>query len=87
VNGLRDKARSAFYPIKRNIKFDIPIKIWLKILESVIEPITLYGCEVWGHKNSENGTNTKLRLCMQKFSKKYPLCKTVKHQIMHAEQK
>ena len=48
VNFLRDKARRAFYAIKRNIKFNIPIMIWLKILESVIEHIALYGCEVWG---------------------------------------
>jgi hypothetical protein len=48
VNELRDKARRAFYAIKRNIKFDIPIRIWLKILESVIEPIALCGCEVGG---------------------------------------
>jgi hypothetical protein len=34
VNDLRDKARRAFYAIKRNIEFDIPIKIWLRILES-----------------------------------------------------
>ena len=32
VNDLRDKARRAFYAIKRNIKFDLPIRIWLKIL-------------------------------------------------------
>ena len=30
VNNLRDKARRAFYAIKMNIKFDIPIRIWLK---------------------------------------------------------
>ena len=40
VNDLRDKARMAFYAIKRNIQFDIPIRIWLKI------PIAFYGCEV-----------------------------------------
>ena len=44
VNDLRDKARRAFYAIKMNIKFDIPIRFCLKILESVIEPIALYGC-------------------------------------------
>jgi hypothetical protein len=47
VNDLRDKARRAFYAIKRNIKFDIPIRTWLKILESIIEPIAIYCCEVW----------------------------------------
>ena len=30
MNDLRDKARRAFYAIKRNIKFDIPIRIWQK---------------------------------------------------------
>ena len=34
--------------MKRNIKLDIPIKIWQKIFDAVIEPIALYGCEVWG---------------------------------------
>ena len=48
VNDLRDQARRAFNTIKRNIKFNIPIRICLKILESVIEPIALYGCEAWG---------------------------------------
>jgi hypothetical protein len=36
VNELGEKARRAFYAIKRNIKVYIPIRIWLKILESVI---------------------------------------------------
>jgi hypothetical protein len=48
VKDLRDKARRAFCAIKRNITFDIPIRIRLKILKSVIEPIALYDCEVWG---------------------------------------
>jgi hypothetical protein len=48
VNDLRDKARRAFYAIKRNIDLNILIRIWLKILQSVIEPIALHGCEVWG---------------------------------------
>ena len=33
VNDMRDKIRWAFYAIKWNIKFDIPIRIWQKILE------------------------------------------------------
>ena len=31
-NDLRDKARRAFYAIKTNMQFDIPIRIWVKIL-------------------------------------------------------
>lgn len=42
VNDLREKARRAFYAIKRQIPVEIPIRIWLKLFESVIEPIALY---------------------------------------------
>ncbi len=33
---------------KKLIQIEIPIRIWLKIFQSVIEPIALYGGEVWG---------------------------------------
>ena len=55
-NDLTDKARRAFYAIKRSIKFNIPIRIWLKILESVIEPIALRGCDVWGPLTNQEFT-------------------------------
>ena len=48
INELREKARRAFYAIKKNLQTDIPIPIWLKLIECVIEPIALYGSEVWG---------------------------------------
>ena len=48
VNELQEKARRAFYAIKRGIQFDIPITIWLKIFKTVIESIVLYGSKVWG---------------------------------------
>jgi hypothetical protein len=69
VNDLREKARRAFYAIKRNIKFDIPIMI----SQSVVEPIALCGCEVWGP------------LTNQEFTKWYKHLR-IQHQIMHAEQ-
>jgi len=50
VKDLRDKARRAFYAIKRTIKIYIPIEIWLKIFQFVLEPIILYGSEIWGPK-------------------------------------
>ncbi len=56
VNDLRHKARRAFYAIKRNIKIDIPIRIWIKIIKSVIEPIALYGSEVWGPLTNQEFT-------------------------------
>ena len=48
VNDLRDKASRAFHAIKKNIKLEIPIKIWLKIFDAVMETIAPHGCEVWG---------------------------------------
>ncbi len=48
VNELKEKARRAFYAIKKSIQIEIPIRIWLKIFQSVLEPIALYGSEVWG---------------------------------------
>jgi hypothetical protein len=34
--------------IKKQIQIEIPIQIWLKQFDCVIEPIALYGSEVWG---------------------------------------
>ena len=56
VNELRDKARRAFYAIKCNIQS----RIWLKILESVIEPFMVVRSE---------GPLTKWRLSMQNSAK------------------
>lgn len=46
LNELREKDQRAFYAIKRWIKIDIPIQIWLKPFKPVIEPIVLYGSDV-----------------------------------------
>uniref|UniRef100_A0A671YR74 ribonuclease H n=1 Tax=Sparus aurata TaxID=8175 RepID=A0A671YR74_SPAAU len=48
VKELKEKAKRAFYAIKRSVQIQIPIRTWLKIFNSVIEPIALYGSEVWG---------------------------------------
>ncbi|KAK3553786.1 hypothetical protein QTP70_011156 [Hemibagrus guttatus] len=47
VDELREKARRAFCAIKKSIPVQIPVRIWLKIFHSVIEPIAPYGSEVW----------------------------------------
>ncbi len=72
----------AFYAIKRQCPIEIPIRIWLKILESVIEPIALYGSEVWGPLKNPNQDLTKWE--------KHPietlhaeLCKTILHVHRH----
>lgn len=49
VNALKDKARRALYAIRRKFwNIDIPIRIWCKIFDCVIQPIALYGSEIWG---------------------------------------
>ena len=47
INDLRDKGRWAFYTTEKASNIDIPVRIWLKIFKSVIEPILLYGSEPW----------------------------------------
>ena len=87
VKELRDMARRAFYAIKRNIQFYIPIRIWLKILESVIEPISLYGCEVWGPLTNQEFTKWgkhQIETLHAEFCKILSMF-NVDHQIMHAE--
>ncbi len=48
VKELKEKAKRVFYAIKISIKIDILVRIWLKLFKAVIEPIALYGSEVWG---------------------------------------
>ncbi len=48
VKELREKAKRAFYAIKRSVQIQTPIRTWLKIFKSAIEQIALYGSEVWG---------------------------------------
>ena len=49
INALTDKARRTYYSIRRSLnKFNPPIKICLKLFRSIIQPIILYGSEVWG---------------------------------------
>ena len=43
INALNEKAKRALIVIKRSFyNFQIPIKIWLKLFDSVLPPIALY---------------------------------------------
>ena len=49
VSALADKSRRAYYCIRKVLfQLNPPVKIWLKIFQSVIELVLLYGSEVWG---------------------------------------
>lgn len=68
VNGLKVKARKAFYTIKRKIPIDLPITTWLKILNSVIGLIMLHGSEMWGPLTNQD---------LPKWGKHPLACRTV----------
>ena len=58
VNALKEKAWKALHAIKRKCyNFQIPVKIWLKIFDSVIQPIALYSNEVWGPLSHQSYTH------------------------------
>ena len=51
MTDLTEKARKTYYFLRKSLtKYNPPIKIWLKIFDSVIKPILLYGSEIWGTK-------------------------------------
>ena len=68
IKDLKEKAHRAFYAIKHKL----PIRIWLKMYNSIITPILLYGSEVWGpisnpeFKNWDNNPAEQFQL---EFSK------------------
>ncbi len=76
IKDLTDKARRAFYSIRRPlIKFNPPIKLWIKIFHSIIKPILLYGCEIWGLKfklNYESWDKNPVEIFHLEFCKHTP---------------
>ncbi|KAL2076447.1 hypothetical protein ACEWY4_027956 [Coilia grayii] len=55
IKDLAEKARKAYYAIRRTLhQFNPPVRLWLKIFDSTIKPILLYGSEIWGTKYKNN---------------------------------
>ena len=85
VNDLREKARRAFYAIRKSIQINIPIRIWLKIFKTVIQPIALYGSEVWGPLTNQEfikWDKHQIETLHTEFARVYLKFKG-KHQTMH----
>ncbi len=82
VNALKDKARRALYAIKKECQsIEIPLPIWCKIFDSVIQPIALYGSEVRGplsdksyrwYRQPTEALHTELRKMILKLQRKTP---------------
>ena len=51
---LLDQANKALYALYRKIRnLAIPIDVQLKLFDSLITPILVYSCEVWGFENQQ----------------------------------
>ena len=67
-----DKARKAFYSLMNHCKDRlIPLDCKLELFSKCIEPILLYGCEIWGIENPETSTTPSSKgnrsvLCIKK---------------------
>ena len=49
---LHDKASKAMYSLmQKGRRLNLPIDSMLKLFDSCVELILLYGCEVWGYEN------------------------------------
>ena len=43
--------KAMFALLKKSKELDLPIDLQLELFDSLILPILLYGCEVWGYEN------------------------------------
>jgi hypothetical protein len=51
---LIDQANKALYALYYKLRnLTIPIDLQLKLLDSLIAPIRVYSCEIWGFENKQ----------------------------------
>jgi hypothetical protein len=61
---LVDQARRAMFSvIKKARKLFLPISVQLHLFNTMVVPILLYGCEVWGIENVQIIEQLQLRFC------------------------
>ena len=60
-----NEARRSFFSIYTRIRNQpIPIDLQLKLFDSIVEPILLYGLEVWGFENTIDIEWIHLQFCI-----------------------
>ena len=63
---LVDQAQKALFSIYQKIRNNsIPVHIQLKLFDSLVEPILLYGSEIWGYENLQIIEKVHLQFCKQ----------------------
>ena len=61
---LHDKASKAIYSIiQKGRRLNLPTDIMLKLFDSCVEPILLYGCKVWGYENVDIWEKVHAKFC------------------------
>ena len=76
---LHDKASKAMYSlIQKGRRLNLPTDIMLKLFDSCVEPILLYGCEVWGYENVDILEKVHTKFCkfifgVSKYSHNMPV--------------
>ena len=63
---LMEKARKAWFKVKKTIGLDNPCKLLEKLFDTLVTPILLYCCEVWGVDISTDDTSL-----IEKFHSKF----------------
>ena len=62
--GLTNQAQKALFCIYKLVQNEsIPVDLQLKLFDAMIEPILLYGCEVWGYENVKIIEQIHLKFC------------------------
>ena len=69
VDELKEKVTGAFYALKRTIPYEISIRTWRKILDSVLNPIVFYGGEVWDPSSNQDFTRVRSKFPIETLQK------------------
>ena len=64
--------------IQKGRRLKLPTDIMLKLFDSCVAPILLYGCEVWGYENTDIIEKVHTKFCkfifgVSKFSHNMPI--------------
>ena len=76
---LHDKASKAMYSlIQKGRRLSLPTNVMLKLFDMCVEPILLYGYEVWGCENVDILKNVHTKFCkfifgVSRFSNNMPI--------------
>ena len=74
----RNGWRCRYLLIQKGRRLNLPTDIMLKLFDSCVEPILLYGCEVWGYENVDILEKVHTKFCkfifgVSKYSHNMPV--------------